>query len=278
MADQTNQQVFLPLSLFYPIQSEKGFSSEAKVIFQGKESIGVENNEVTFQHGTLIKVQKSILDEKSKSDVFSSADIPYFSLASILTLIIFRNRFYSAFIKYFISLRNNYEIDFNLQRIGFLPISFCLLVIFFSVSDLLKDTHFQGDNQWGFIVQIKSAFLLLGLPILFSCTLFFLLDFSGKIFPLIFSDIKVLFFLSIFVLIWNLSSFGAQIELIVSKEIFFLSIGSLYLIIRSFLFFNVFMRAYRFRIPVTLFYICVLNLTSFFFLTKGLPKDFFIFL
>ncbi len=272
------EQVYLPLSLFYPVGSDKGFSSGARVFFQGQESVGAESAGIKFFQGALVEVNPIREEEGPMASASQSTGVPYFSLAAIFALIIFRNRFYGAFTKYFLSLKNNYEIDFNFQRIGFVPILFCILVIFLSTADLLKTNYAGIHGFWQQISEIRSAFILLGFPILVSCLLFFILDFSGKIFPLIFSDLKVLFYLSLLVLIWNFSAFGAGLEKIISKEIFILSLAALYLIFRSFFFFNVFIRAFRFRIPISLFYICALNLTAFFFLTKGLPKDFFRFL
>lgn len=278
MTDSGASQVFLPLNLFYPVRPGPGFSSEARLIFRGKQSAGAESKGFRFSEGTLESVSIQSANEYVERETVAPGEVPYLSLLAIFLLIIFRNWFYGSFTKYFLSLRNNYEIDFNFQRIGFIPIIFCISVVFLSTCDLFRTGDFGLRSHWRFLGEIRLAFMVLGLPILVSSSLFFFLDFSGKIFPLVFSDLKALFYLSVALLIWNFSTFGTQIQTIISKEIFVICLAFMYLIFRSFFFFNVFVKAFRFRIATTLFYICVLNLTAFFLFTKGLPGDFFRFL
>jgi hypothetical protein len=276
MAEIAPQQVYLPFSLFYPIHRRDGFSTQANVIFQGNKSVGVENKEFTFFQGTLARVELVFRANHISNSL--PDQIPYFSLAAIFLLIIFRNRFYTSFLKYFLNFKGNYEIDFNFQRIGFFPILFCLLIIFFASSDLFFLSPIYHSERDRILLQVKSILSVLALPIFFSCLLFFLLDFSGKLFPILFSDLKALFYLSLLVLIWNFSTFGSGIEKYISKDFFLLGLGIFYLILRSYFFLKVFQKSYRFRIPISLFYICTLNLTTFLFFTKGLPKDIFRFL
>ena len=216
MTDSGAAQVFLPLNLFYPVRSGPGFSSEARLIFQGNQSIAAESNGKKFSQGALVTCSIPIDNANFKPDYSPPKEVPYFSLVAIFVLIVFRNRFYGAFTKYFLSIRSNYEIDFNFQRIGFLPILFCVVVVFLSTSDLFNAGDLGLNDRWHFLQEIRITTIILGLPILVSCLLFFFLDFSGKIFPLVFSDLKALFYISLLVLVWNFSSFGAQVQQVIS--------------------------------------------------------------
>jgi hypothetical protein len=177
--------------------------------------------------------------------------------------------------KYFFSLSNNYEIDFNFQKIGLGPVLIAVSIIFLGIYDLIVNFSESIAGQHDFTLQTNVVILVFVIPIIFSSLVFFLLDFSGKVFPLIFSDIKVLFFLILFVLMWNFSVFGAHLNHTIPIHSFLFFIAATYLIFRSFILYWVFTKGYRFQKPITLFYICTLNFTTFLFLTKGLTVDIF---
>jgi hypothetical protein len=74
--------------------------------------------------------------------------------------------------------------------------------------------------------------------------------------------------------LWNFAAFGSDIEAFVPFRTFLSCVISIYFILRTFLFFQVLRRSYRFQMPLTLFYICTLNLSTFLILLKVLQFEF----
>lgn len=202
--------------------------------------------------------------------------IPYISIVSVVLLIAFRNLYFPPFQKYFVSLFNNYEIDFSFQKIGAVPLILSVAIVLLSVAGFFSNPELKSlYNLEQYVGVFRIPVLIFGYPMLISSLFLFFLSLSGKFFPLIFSDIKVFFGLSFILLIWNFAAFGSEIENVVDVDFVVFVLVCLFFSLRSFLFFQVLRRAYRFHLPLTLFYICALNLTTFLFLYKVLQNDFF---
>jgi len=255
-------------------KEESSFQKEAKIIFSQGDQFVVMNKDFQFTSGTIKKRREfNHLGENLHPNSRVFEDVPYFSMASIVLIIGFRNLYFTSFQKNFTSILNNFEIDFNFQKIGFMPILLSVFIILFSISGFFIHPEFPTSFDIRFYINIlRIPVEILGYPLLISAVSLFFLSLSGKIFPLIFSDIKIYFGLSFLLILWNIFAFGSDIELIISLNSFVITIVTLYFVLRSFLFFQVLRKAYRFQMPLTLFYICALNLSTFLVLFKVLAE------
>ncbi len=253
----------MPLSFVVP-GSTSGFSRDAKIIFSKTGEPLVKKGSFVFENQTVKNIETPAVDLASRGLV-DTGSVPYFSILASIILIVFRNIYYNPFRKYFVSLWNNYEIDFSLQKIGIPPVVLSLLVILLALTDFLHLYYPLG----GLEIWVGTMGLVF-YPMLLSAILLFFLSLSIKFFPLIFPDIKVLFLLSFVFLILNFSAFGIDNESIIRINYLLAGLGFAYLICRSFLFFMVLRKYYRYRSALSLFYICALNLSTFLVLYKVL--------
>lgn len=276
MSETEAGSVTLPFSLVAPLAKRNPFVEKASVTFNpNSQTVQVESGGFQFCDGlmnSVVKVQPPLLPNFEKE--IQSNTIPVFSIFSVVLLILLRNLFFSSFQKYFLSFQNNYEIDFNIQKIGFFPLLISILVILFSFTNLI-----QPPNQiWFSDIQtlgnkFKISIEVLFFPIQVSIVIFFFLNLSTRLFPIIFSDIKIMFLIAILVLIWNFLVFGTSMEMYLTTKKFLFFISLLFLTLRSILLLNVFRRAYRFHLAITLFYICTLNLGTFLVFYQSLWVD-----
>lgn len=257
------KELVLPLSFVVP-GSTSGFSRDAKIIFSKTGEPLVKKGSFIFENQTVKNIETPAVDLASRG-LFDTGSVPYFSILASIILIVFRNIYYNPFRKYFVSLWNNYEIDFSLQKIGIPPVVLSLLVILLALTDFLHLYYPLG----GLEIWVGTMGLVF-YPMLLSAILLFFLSLSIKFFPLIFPDIKVLFLLSFVFLILNFSAFGIDNESIIRINYLLAGLGFAYLICRSFLFFMVLRKYYRYRSALSLFYICALNLSTFLILFKVL--------
>lgn len=270
--------VTLPFHLVNPGKANGHFAESSLIIFQPDGSHTVDFENFTFQNGTIhvARSPTSLLDSTSSSIL--QKQVPFFSISAVVLVILFRNLFFSAFKKYFLSLSSNYEIDFNIQKIGVFPILLSVAIILLTFSDLNERVASFPNHNWTVLLaRLKSGVQFFVIPIAFSVLGFFALNLTTRLFPLVFSDIKTLFALCFVTLIWNFANFGSSIQNYFSFQNFVGLIGSMYFIIRTLLLFNVLRRAYRFHVPITLFYICVFNLGTVLILVKGFDLDIFSF-
>jgi len=255
---------------------ETNFQKEAAIVFGADGAFHVQNDHFRFVNGTILQQVKSSWPLSAAATLQNMASgLPLVSIFSVVLIIAFRNLFYAPFQKYFISPVNNYEIDFNFQKIGVFPLIFAVFIILFSISGFVSNPDISAGldlNQY--VREFKLPLEIFGYPMLISAVSLFFLSLSGKIFPLIFSDMKIFFGLSFLLLLWNFATFGSDIEVFVSFKTFFNGVISIYFILRTFLFFQVLRRSYRFQMPLTLFYICTLNLSTFLILLKVLQFEF----
>ena len=257
------KELVLPLSFVVP-GSTSGFSRDAKIIFSKTGEPLVKKGSFIFENQTVKNIETPAVDLASRV-LIDTGSVPYFSILASIILIVFRNIYYNPFRKYFVSLWNNYEIDFSLQKIGIPPVVLSLLVILLALTDFLHLYYPLG----GLEIWVGTMGLVF-YPMLLSAILLFFLSLSIKFFPLIFPDIKVLFLLSFVFLILNFSAFGIDNESIIRIDYLLAGLGFAYLICRSFLFFMVLRKYYRYRSALSLFYICALNLSTFLVLYKVL--------
>lgn len=271
---QKPSEFVLPLSTL----AGKGgtpFQQNADLVFINRRYDKTIYKNFEFQSGTLIH-KPTDLNEGSASDRLPSMSVPYFSLSSIVLLIFFRNLYFSSFQKYFVSLVNNFEIDFNFQKIGFGPVFLGFLIVFLGLVGFFAEPSFSSENHWSsWFLSLQTPALFLFYPLSISTLILFFLAFSIRIFPLIFSDLKVLFFISLLAVTWRLVDFGAQIDSFITFQFTLQALAALFFGFRSILFYQVLRKAYRFQIGLTLFYICALNLTTFLILFIVLPKETF---
>lgn len=274
MPDHPSESTQLPFGLIQNVERGSPLS-KASITIHPDQSYSINSGAFSFQNGTLAKNFLPVSSENFSTIKSNSSMIPYFSIGAIILVILVRNLFYTAFQKYLISPVNNYEIDFSFQKIGIAPILFALLIALLAFSDFLNSASpiWLQPNS-GFFDKLKISGQILFYPLFGSVFLLLFLNFSARFFPIIFSDIKTLFVLALVVLIWNFLSFGLPGFKAFPSGYFFAIISGLYFLIRSFLFFNVFRKAYRFHMPITLFYICILNLGTFLFLYQGLRSIF----
>lgn len=276
MSENVGSSVTLPFSLF-----RKGVYTNSKVekatitFHPGTSDFQIQSKKFKVQDGILLheKGPNLIVSQTAQLDN-NGQSVPLFSIVALVLLILLRNLFYTSFQKYFLSINNKYEIDFNIQKIGFLPLLISFVFILFAVSNLLNPTNSNLiSDGYSILNQLRIGTELIFLPILVASIFFFLLNFSYRLFPIIFSDLKTMFGISLIVLVWNFLVFGSEAENFISTKNFILFISILFLIVRSILLLNVFKRAYRFRLPITLFYICALNLGTFLFFYNGFWVD-----
>lgn len=257
------KELVLPLSFVVP-GSTNGFRQDARIIFSETGEPLVKKGSFVFENQTVKNIETPAVDLASRVSI-DSGSLPYFSILASIILIVFRNIYYNPFRKYFVSLWNNYEIDFSLQKIGIPPVVLSLLVILLALTDFLHLYFPHGGLQiWA------GTMGLVFYPMLLSAFLLFFLSLSIKFFPLIFPDIKVLFLLSFVFLVLNFSAFGIDNESIIRIDYLLAGLAFAYLICRSFLFFMVLRKYYRYRSALSLFYICALNLSTFLVLYKVL--------
>ena len=82
--------------------NKSGFSIEAKVIFNSSTGTIIKKGDFEFYNSTLIKKPKgNNLRVSNQVQSIQNGAIPFFSLFAVLLLIIFRNRFFGSFQKYF---------------------------------------------------------------------------------------------------------------------------------------------------------------------------------
>jgi hypothetical protein len=277
MPKEVENSISLPFILWSKNGNKSGFSSQAKVIFSHGTGPVIQKGEFEFYNST-IKKQPNYdvnLVDNTKS-LIQNGYIPFFSLFAVLILIIFRNRFFGSFQKYFLNLKSNYEIDFNFQKIGAIPVLIGTLFVLFSFIDLtVQNLNNSMGNADLVFHSFKISFLFFAFPLAASLILFFLLNLSLKLFPIFFSDLKVLFFLAIITLIYTFSAFGSQFERLVSAPIFIAFSIGIFFGLRSFLLYKIFQKAYRFKFPITVFYICTLNLQTILVIKWLVDQDFF---
>jgi hypothetical protein len=257
-------------------KSNTNFQKHATIVFDADGAFRVQNEQFRFVNGTILQ-QENLPQTLSVSGTLQNmaSGLPLVSIFSVVLIIAFRNLFFVPFQKYFISPVNNYEIDFNFQKIGVFPLIFAVFIILFSISGFVSNPDISAGldlNQY--VREFKLPLEIFGYPMLISAVSLFFLSLSGKIFPLIFSDMKIFFGLSFLLLLWNFASFGSDIERFISFKSYFTAVISIYFVLRTFLFFQVLRRSYRFQMPLTLFYICTLNLSTFLILLKVLQFEF----
>lgn len=271
---QRPHEFVLPLSTL----AGKGytpFQRRADLVFVNRQFEKITYSNFEFQSGSLVRipiVQKDTL----VSDRLSAPFFPFFSLSAIVLLILFRNFYFGSFQKYFLSPVNNFEIDFNFQKIGLGPVFFGFIIVFLGLVGFFSEPSFSSENvisTWFLRIQTPALFVFY--PLAISTGYLFFLAFSIRIFPLIFSDLKVLFFVSLVAVTWRLIDFGTQIDSVIGFPIMLQALAIAFFGFRSLLFYQVFRKAYRFQIGLTLFYICALNLTTFLILFIVLPKETF---
>ena len=257
-------------------KSQTNFQKEASIVFLADGSFHVTSDQFRFVNGTILQQEKMSSNRSGSASVQNMASgLPLVSIFSVVLIIAFRNLFFAPFQKYFLSLVNNYEIDFNSQKIGIAPLIFAVFIILFSISGFVSNPDISaGLDLNHYARELKLPLEIFGYPMLISALSLFFLSLSGKIFPLIFSDMKIFFGLSFLLLLWNFASFGSDVELFVPFKVFLTAVISIYFFLRTFLFFQVLRRSYRFQMPLTLFYICALNLSTFLILLKVLQFEF----
>lgn len=272
MPDIQTQKTTLPFSLF--VNQAKGSPlSSGAISFTESGDWSIQYHEFTFQNGSLQRGNFSQIAQSPTLDLVVAKPIPVFSILAIVLLILFRNLFHNTFQRYFLSPVNNYEIDFNFQKIGIFPIILSLLITILAFSEIKGGPSQEWSSIPFLLKELGFAFQVLLYPLVVSVLLLVLLNFSARFFPILFSDIKSLFGVSLLVIVWNFVAFGSPVLQNIPSVFFWGGIGILYLIFRSFLFFHVLRNAYRFRMPITLFYICILNLGTFLLLYRSISTE-----
>jgi hypothetical protein len=249
------RELILPLSFVLPGESGS-FPAQARVVFKPAVSPEVQMGNFLFS-GTILR--KGGMQESAPAffQPLSEFSVPYFSVAAVILIILFRNLYYSSFQKYFLSAFNNYEIDFSLQKIGVPPVIMSLLVVFFALLDFVQLTGLSS----GPLSFIRTAEIIF-YPMAISAVCLFFLSLSLRFFPLIFPDLKVLFLLAILLLAFNFTLFGLQGLGMESFQFLPVYLALLFFTLRSLLFFMVLRKFYRYRSALSLFYICALNLST----------------
>lgn len=252
------------------------FQAGAQISFEKSGGWHIDYGRYRFENHTLsVSAQASPEPEPApRESGFAAGDVPWFSILAVFLLVVFRNVYFGPFQKYFLSLMSNFEIDFHLQRIGVGPVIFALVIIFLSFSGFVLEGDAPGSGRFG-EKGLGISFSILGVPLLLSTLAMVFLGFTIRLFPIVFSDIKVFFLLALLLLVWNFGRFGSTVEGWLPLPKFVLVISVLFYSARSIIFFQVFRKAYRFHIPISLFYICILNLGTFLVLTKAVRSYFF---
>lgn len=249
------------------------FQKGADLVFLNRRYEKTRYQDFEFLSGSLQKIRVSENDLLTGSR-HHSQEVPYFSLMAVVFLIVFRNLYYASFQKYFVSLVNNFEIDFNFQKIGLGPVFLGFLIVLLAFIGFFVEPDFSHGNRFFEIIQrIQTPAYLILYPLGISALTLFFLAFSIRIFPLIFSDLKVLFFTSFLAVLWRFVDFGVQDMALFEFQRILMVLGAGFFAMRSLLFYQVLRKAYRFRIGLTLFYICTLNLTTFLILFMVLQKE-----
>ena len=271
---QKSSEFVLPLSTLAGKGSTE-FQRGAELIFVNRKYEKTRYKQYEFQSGALVHVP---LPNPSVSitDQIEEATVPYFSGAAVIMLILFRNLYFASFQKYFASFVNNFEIDFNFQKIGLGPVFLGFLIVFLGLVGFFFQSGFIAESPLFQVFNlVRTPACIVFYPLLVSTVFIFFLSFSIRVFPLIFSDLKVLFLLSILAVIWKFVDFGTPVDQWISLGNTFLALSIGFFSFRSILFFQVFRKAYRFHIGLTLFYICALNLSTFLILFMVLQKETF---
>ena len=258
-ADSTGGQgLTLPLYFATPA-TQSGFASRARVLFHSGGQADVMDGNYVFENQTL-EYQSDIrpaIAETGTGLALQEVALPIFSFAALILLILLRNIFFRSFQKYFLSFHNNYEIDFNIQKIGFPPLVMAMLIIVFAVSDYLHSL----DSSAALLTMMKTIQLVFS-PMAISAAALFLFSLSVRFFPIIFPDIKVLFFMAILLLAYNFAVYGFQGSFPFGVRFLLPSLAAFFFILRSFFLFMVFRKFFRYRSALSLFYICTLNLST----------------
>jgi hypothetical protein len=247
----------ISLPLFFVLPGESGsFPSQARVLFKPLASPEVQLGKFLFT-GTILR--KGGLKEPAPTFLqsVSGYSVPYFSIVAVILIILFRNLYFNAFRKYFLSALNNYEIDFSLQKIGVPPVIMAFLIVFLVLLDFVQLTGLSS----GPLSFIRTAEIIF-YPMAISAACLFFLSLSLRFFPLIFPDLKVLFLLSILLLAFNFALFSLQGIGMEGLKFLPLGLSLLFFALRSLLFFMVLRKFYRYRSALSLFYICALNLST----------------
>jgi hypothetical protein len=249
----------LTLPLSYVLNSGNGsFLKKARVNFISGGPNEVFSGDYVFK--TQVMEYRPSHHKDSEPIWFKSVkekNLPVFSILATVLLILFRNIFHRSFQKYFISFRTNYEIDFNLQKIGIPPLMLAIVIILLSSLDFFMLRN--GSSTWfHFFMTLQVLFY----PMAVSTAALFLFSLSLRFFPIIFPDIKVLFILAILLLAYNFTIFGLQEEIPDGIRFFLPALVGLFFILRSFLMFMILRKFFRYRSALSLFYICTLNLST----------------
>jgi hypothetical protein len=251
------QGLTLPLQFVFP-SSRGEFASRARVLFRSEGQPGVVDGNYVFEEQTLEYRPETLnLPDAGKSLAIQEVPLPIFSFAALVLLIVFRNVFYNAFLKYFLSIRNNYEIDFNVQKIGVPPLLTAMLIIVLALADYLNSAA-SSDVLHSFVKTIQMIFF----PMAISTIALFLFSLSLRFFPVIFPDIKVLFFIAVLLLVYNCALYGLQGRIPIEMQFLLPFLVLLFFALRSFFLFMVFRKFFRYRSALSLFYICALNLST----------------
>lgn len=257
------KEVKLPLSTVLPY-CPKEFCKEAEVVFRSGSMPEVHHKKFHFVAATL----KKAFDQPALPAriVHRNDSFPIFSALAVLLLVLFRNLFHQSFAKYFISFRNNYEIDFSIQKIGIPATIFSACINLLAFSDFIRNFLPLGAGSALFL-----SFQLLLFPALISMGFLFLTSATIRFFPLVFPDLKIQLFLSLFLLASNFYMFGqggSPIPAFFGQLPLFLLCA--FFLYRSVIFLEVLGKYYRYQSTVSLFYICSLNLATFIVIHKVL--------
>jgi hypothetical protein len=249
-----SKELKLPLSSVLPENTEK-FAREAEVVFRKDGNTEIRSEAFIFQEGTLVKSDKKFPKDLQFQGI--GASFPVFSAIAVLLLVLFRNFFHQSFLKYFISVRNNYEIDFSIQKIGIPATILAACINILAFSDFIRNWLPLGSVQ-----SVFFAIQLLLFPMLISAVFLFFTSISIRFFPLVFPDLKIQLFLSILILGINFYLYGQGGRVPVFSGNLPLYLFSAFFIYRSFIFLEVLGKYYRYQTTVSLFYICSLNLAT----------------
>lgn len=248
------KELILPLSTVLRAQ-DGPLAGKALVTFRPGKLPSVHSGGFVFEGTVMMKKETPSTKDAVQED--SLVPFPVFTVIAVLLVVMFRNLFHQSFIRYFISVKNNYEIDFSLQKIGLPAIGTALFVNLFVLIDFIRIFRIDATAY-----ALLAGLQLLILPMLLSALIIFLFSFSIRAFPLVFSDIKIIFLLSFGLMSVNFLVFaqkGISMLWLEKMPVFFLV---LFMLLRSFYFFEVLGKFYRYRTTMSLFYICTLNLTT----------------
>jgi hypothetical protein len=248
----------------------KPISLPISSVLKGKDLYSSDHATVTFKFGEAPQVrmgsylfQGAALQRKSPeihprpSSELADTFFPVFSIVAVVLIIFFRNLFYPSFSRYFLSIRNNYEIDLSLQRIGLPATVMSVLVIFFSMIDFFRIMNASSASSAA-ITSLQILFL----PMLLSGLILFFLSLNIRFFPILFPDIKIFFLMSFFLLGVNFFVFSRHGQLLPLVERLPFYLFPAFFLFRTLIYLEVLRKYYRYRITMSLFYICTLNLAA----------------